>query len=931
MDAQLVATKYHSPPLSLGRVPRPHLLHQLDEGVRAGQRLILVSAPAGYGKTTLLLQWSARHRRCEAGAEIAAPAAEPGESSVVIDCAWLTLDLGDNDPLRFLTYLVAALQYVSPSSGRVTAALLQSADPSAVPSLLATLTNDIGSTSRHIAIILDDYHVISAQPIHDMLAYLIRYAPETLHFVISSRVDPPLPLARLRGSGQMSELRQQDLRFTAAEATQLLSAALAPAMSPAIVNLLTDRAEGWAAGLQMAALSLQGHSDPEGFVRAFSGSHRHILDYLSEEVFNSQPDAVQRFLTRTSILERLCAPLCEALLDEVAAPGHMQALLERLDQDNLFVVPLDSERCWYRYHHLFYDLLHQRLAINEPALIPVLHQRASEWFVAAGLMHEAVEHALLATNFEQAADLIVYMAESVIKSSEVATLRRWIDALPDEAVRARPLLGVYHGGALLLLGEPLADAEASLRAAFAAHPVGGTGGGAAAFQAMLATLQGQRQTSDRLAQRALSLLPEQSPFFRSCVSLVTGMNHLFSGNDTAAEAALHETIASSDPSGDIMNAVLSRCYLAELNLLRGRLRTTQMLYEQALMRSQEEPIGGLALMGLGRLYYDWNDLVRAEALLTTGLEKVSDWNDRPVTQGTLLLARIKYLTGERAAALQLEQRVDATLASHAEMTMVHRSLRLYRMRHALWRGDLPTADLHAALAGITGPLKDAQHTHISAQEESAGIGEQSIEGAFVLLCQAHHWLAHGHHAAAAAAAETLARRSLTRGWLRLTAKAEIAYARIAFAMRDERAAVAAMSSALTIAAPESSIRLFTDEGEEAAEILVLCLRRKLQTDYVTQLLDAFSPGQASAVPNRDSRQARAIKSIGDSSPVVEALSEREIQVLRLMADGHSNGEVADRLGIATSTVKSHVHAIFHKLNATRRTQAIAHARTHQLL
>ncbi len=931
MNAQLVATKYRRPPLNLGCVPRPHLLRRLDDGVQGGQRLILVSAPAGYGKTTLLLQWTAHHDRRAADQERVAPAADRPGATVATDCAWLTLDPGDNDPLRFLTYLAAAIHDASPASGVVTAALLQSADPSGVPSLLAALTNDIGSVPHHVAMILDDYHVIAAQPIHDMLAYLIRYAPENLHFIISSRVDPPLPLARLRGSGQMSELRQQDLRFTAAEAAQLLSATLAPALPPTIVSLLNDRAEGWAAGLQMAALSLQGQTDPEQFVRAFSGSHRHILDYLSEEVFNSQPDSVQHFLARTSILERLCAPLCAALLDETAAPSRMQALLEQLEQANLFVVPLDNERCWYRYHHLFYDLLRQRLAASEPALIPVLHQRASEWFAAAGFMHEAVEHALLAANFERAADLIAYMAESVIKSSEVATLRRWIDALPAETVRERPMLGVYHGGALLLLGEPLADAEATLRAAFAAHPAGGTGGGAAAFQAMLATLQGQSQTSDRLAQRALALLPEQSPFFRSCISLVTGMNHLFAGDDPAAEAALHETIASSDPAGDIMNAVLSRCYLAELNILRGRPRTAQMLYEQALTQSRREPIGGLALMGLGRLYYDWNDLARAGALLSAGLEQVSAWSDRLVVQGVLLLARVEHLAGEREAALRLEQRVDALLASHVEMTPVHRSLRLYRMRHALWQGDVPTADLHAALAGITHPVEVTRDNGTPMQDESAGAGGQTLESAFVLLCQAQHWLVHGHYAAATLAAETLARQSLARGRLRLAAKAEIARARVAFVTRDERTAVAAISRALAIAAPESSIRLFVDEGEEVAEVLALCLRRKLHSDYVAQLLDAFGPVPAPAVPIGDPLLARAIVPGVDSEPIVEALSEREVQVLQLMADGHSNGEIAVRLGIATSTVKSHVHAIFYKLNATRRTQAIASARIHQLL
>lgn len=295
-------------------------------------------------------------------------------------------------------------------------------------------------------------------------------------------------------------------------------------------------------------------------------------------------------------------------------------------------------------------------------------------------------------------------------------------------------------------------------AAFAAHPGGGAGGGAVTFQAMLATFQGQSQASDRLAQRALALLPEQSPFFRSCVSLVTGMNHLFAGEDAAAEVALHETIASSDPAGDVMNAVLSRCYLAELNTLRGRLRTAQMLYEQALVQSREEPIGGLALMGLGRLYYDWNDLERAGALLTTGLEKIAAWSDLPVAQGALLLARVKHLMGDGEAAGQLEHRVDVALAGHEELTPVHRSLRLYRMRYALWRGDLPTADLHATVAGLADPLGASPGRGRAVRDAVDGDETPAMEATFVLLSQAHHWLAHGHYDAAAGAAGVLAAR-----------------------------------------------------------------------------------------------------------------------------------------------------------------------------
>jgi LuxR family maltose regulon positive regulatory protein len=920
MLTSLIATKYCSPPLRLDCIPRPWLLNRLEEIVRARQRLLLLSAPAGYGKTTLLLQWATR-QHAHSGWD-PADATHAGEAplSRTTAYAWLTLDSTDTDPLRFIAYLLAAIQKVLPQSCATTAALLQDADPALLPMLLPTLTNDIAAAPGFIILILDDYHVVSAQAVHDVVAFLIKYAPGNLQIVISTRADPPLPLAHLRGRNQMDELRQQELRFTRTEATQLLATALPLPEHAPLIDLLCDRAEGWPAGLQMAALSLQRHDNPAAFVQSFSGSHRHIIDYLSEEVFNCQTPEVQRFLLRTSLLERLCAPLCQTLVADCLDGSDASAILARLEQDNLFVLALDDQRRWYRYHHLFSDLLRQRLQAEMPALVPELHRRAAQWCADAGLMHEAIEHSLQSDDHERSADLITYMAESVMKSSEVATLRRWIETLPAATLRARPLLNVYYSGAILLLGESTNAAEEQLRAVFSIDAGDAALGAAAAFQALAATLHGQNQTSNHLLQRALTLLPEHSPFFRSCVSLVAGMNHLFAGNDGAAVDALQQTIQLADAAGDQMNAVLARCYLAQLWILRGQMIAAAALYEGAV-RNKEEPVNGLALLGLGLVYYDWNDLTHAERLLTAGLDQVAAWSEIPLAQGALQLARIKVLTGDGAAAQALVQRAEALTARCIDMLPVYRALELYLMRHALWCGDLDAAEYHAASAGL-------EHTdaHGGVHGNAGGAALASMEMSFVTLARTRLWLARRQYAAAAPLAEQLAEQSRLAGRMRLVAKAQILLALAAFGLGDASRATQMLGRAIALAAPEHSIRLFLDEGAVMAELLTLCRKRDIFPAYAALLLAAFAPGlhAAPAWPEHADHNPEA-------GALIEMLSQREMQVLRLMADGLSNHEIAQQLGIAGSTVKTHIHTIFDKLQATRRTQAIASARVHGLL
>lgn len=920
MFTQLVATKYRSPPLRAGTVPRPSLLTRLHEAICTGYRLILVSAPAGYGKTTLLTAWVA----AESALRMQTDATDAAADAAI--CAWLTIEAADNDPLRFLAYVRAAIEHVCPQSCAMTTALLQQADPALLPVLLPALTNDIGAIPGRVVLILDDYHAISQQGVHDSITFLIQHAPENLQVVVSTRVDPPLPIAQLRGRNQMSELRQQDLRFTLTEAAQLLATALPLPEQATLVDLLNDRTEGWPAGLQMAAISLQGHANPDEFVHAFSGSQRHILDYLAEEVLNRQPDAIQSFLMRTSILDRLCAPLCEALFVDYPDFGAAQPILEQLEQANLFIVALDDQRVWYRYHHLFGDLLRHRLTSAAPNLAPTLHRRAAQWCAGAGLLHDAIEHALRADDHERAADWIAYMAESVMKSSELATLRRWIEALPPATMRKRPLLSVYYGGIRLLMGEAVAPVEASLRNAFAGRQDDSTAGAAVAFQALAATLHGHNRTSDLLAHRALALLPVQSPFFRNCVTLVTGMNQLFAGHDDAATVALHDAIVQGERNGDLLNVVLARCYLAQLAIIQGRMQAAVILYEEAATQSKDEPISGLAHLGLALVHYDWNNLTRAALLLETGLRRVAAWSEMPEVQGMLLLARVQRLLGDLDAAHMLEHRAAAGALLVTHMAPVQRALLLYLMRHAAWQGNRAAVEFYAAKAGLPANDGDAPALPASLGEDASSAGN-SFERAFLTLSWARLCLVRGRFAAAAAVAAALAAQSLTHNRLRLAAKAQIVLALAAFAGGETSRAVTELGRALTLAAPERSIRLFVDEGDAMTELLTLCQRRGIFGAYVAQLLAACHGDTPFAAPAPAAPNGTA----GESALLIEPLSERETQILRLMADGHSNEEISHRLGIARSTVKTHVHSIFQKLQASRRTQVIARARAHNLL
>src|SRR5438874_873562 len=437
MPTPILATKLYLPPLRPNVVSRPRLLERLNEGLH--RKLTLIAAPAGFGKTTLVSEWVAFIERARTRT------------------AWLSLDEGDNDPARFLAYLIAALQTIAATIGDGVLGVLQSPQPPPTEAILTALLNEITTLPDNFVLVLDDYHVIDAKPVDMALTYLVEHLPPQMHLVIATREDPQLPLARLRARSHLTELRAADLRFTASEAAAFLNQVMGLSLSAADIAALEDHTEGWIAGLQLAALSMQGHHDVAAFIRAFAGDHRYIVDYLVEEVLQRQPEPVRRFLLQTSILDRLSGPLCDA----VTGQREGNARLEALERGNFFVVPLDDTRHWYRYHHLFAEVLSAQLLAEQPDQVATLHRRASAWYEQHGSTVDAIRHALAAFDFGRAADLVELAVPAMRQSRQEATVLGWLKALPDELIRSRPLLSAAYAQTLLVSGQ-LEGVEARL-------------------------------------------------------------------------------------------------------------------------------------------------------------------------------------------------------------------------------------------------------------------------------------------------------------------------------------------------------------------------------------------------------------------------------------------------------------------------------------
>jgi LuxR family maltose regulon positive regulatory protein len=906
----LLQTKLSTPTVRAELVPRPRLLTRLNEGLTG--KLTLISAPAGFGKTTLLACWV---------------------QSCRLPAVWLSLDESDNEPVRFISYLVASLENAvdQPDTKEPPLAYPSREVPAAVSfneSRLAQIINQLAVQPVRFILVLDDYHAITNPLNHKTITYLINNLPPQMHLVIASRADPPLALARLRGQGQLNELRSVDLRFTEEEASSFIQKELRRDLTPEDQSSLTNKTEGWVAGLQMAALALRSPTldQPEklsAYIRDFTGSNRFILDYLVEEILDRQPAAIQDFLLQTSILERMSAPLCDEVVEtlkrsNVPTFNRSNEILEYLDRSNLFIIPLDDRREWFRYHRLFSDLLRRRLQHARPALVPDLHARAGHWFEQNGYLEEAVEHALLAEDLPHAADLVENSAETMMMHSQLTTLRNWLERLPDEQIAARPTLCVYHAWALFLNNLSFEMVEARLALIDAkAEPLASK---AAPLKAFIAAFKGSMRQASGFARQALEQLPEEDHFLRGMSYLVLATSELSEGNSQAGYQALDQAAQLSSQTGNILVSVMVLASLADNYRKQGQLRKTEMLYRQALdlavdAQGNRLPIAGRTLLGLGDLMYEWNRLEEAEYYLKEGVELIREWGTLPLYTGFINLARVKHAQGDFSGAMETlelaQQQAVQTESTQLDDWVVALAQALFWIseRKFEWveqwvenRGLLKEIDV-----GSLGESETYAYAHMRKYE--------LIVLARLRLAQGRIDEVLGLLDAILPQVESIERQGLVIEILAIKAL-------VLHKQGRRQAAYALLGNALSMAEPEGYVRLFLDFGEAMRDLLSAAVRDGPQTGYASRLLASFEQAKAAREGRRAERLSHRAPFETESA---ESLSERELEVLFLLRSRLIVAEIAAELCIAESTVRSHIKSIYSKLSVHRRIDAVQRA------
>jgi LuxR family maltose regulon positive regulatory protein len=888
----------------------------LNEGLELRRRLTLISAPAGFGKTTLLGEWIAGIDR---------------------PIAWVSLDERDNDPKRLWTYIIAALQTARAELGAAALAALRSPHPPPIENLLTELINDIVESSLEIVLVLDDFHLLTAPQASDSVSFLVDKMPPYMHLVLSGRSDPLWPMARLRAQDELTELRAQDLRFVPSEVTAFLNICMGLDLSAEEIKALDAQMEGWAAGLQMTALSLKGQ-DPSTFVRGINSSHRFVLDYMVEEVLDRQPQYIQEFLLRTSILDRLTAPLCEAVLDvgiwrlEVrdSVPtsnlnlptssfqppsSNTQSTLEYLESSNLFLIPLDTERRWYRYHHLFADLLHSRLVRIHPDQIPVLHLLASEWYEQNGLVAEAVSHALKAGDVNRAAQLIADNALAMIYHGELETVAGWLRLLPEEMVRSRPWLSIAYAWAQVYAGrldsvEPLLlDADKVLSAAEQSAESRHVAGHVAAIRAVVTDFRGEPSRAVELARTAVEDLPEEDLVSRAFTLSLLGTALRDNGDLEGASQASTEAVQISRTCGDLWVGITALCELAVLQIWQGKLRTAEETCSDALglaielvgSGGRQLPVAGLVHARLSFIKREQNDLQTAVRHARQAVELSERWGQSDVSIiGYSSLSRALQAAGDLrgAVAAMLKAKDIAADLSPWYGAVVG----AWEARLRVMQGDVTSAARWAEASGMS--LTDEFLLDTESEYRTLArvlIAQGRVEEALDLLAR-------------------LLRSAEEAGAMYQAVEILVLQSLALYSQERSEESLDALARALALAEPEDHVRVFVDEGAIMEQLLRQAASQGIALSFVSRLLSVLG------VPTAVQKEGPA-----SSQLLIEPLSERELEVLRCLTTGASNNEIAQTLFIAVGTVKQHLKNIYGKLDVHSRTEAVYRARELGLL
>ena len=925
MIDHLVQTKLFIPPVRPRLVPRLRMIQKLNAGLDG--KLTLICAPAGFGKTTLISDWL---------------------QQTDLPVAWLSLDPDDNDPTRFFQYVIAALQTIDPTLGQSMQEMLQSLQSPSLESLLPTLINDIAACSTKLVLVLDDYHVIKTQSIHDALAFLLDHLPPQMHIFVTSRADPPLPLPRLRARGQMTEVRAEELRFTPLEATTFLNEVAGLNLSQENVTALGERTEGWAAGLQLAALSMQGAPDVAAFIAAFTGDDDYIVDYLLEEVLDQQPEKTRAFLLRTSILDRMTDALCDA----VTGGDDGQTMLETLKQANLFVVSLDHKRQWYRYHHLFADLLRTRLRQEMTDQVPLIYQQASAWCEAAELVEEAVHYALMAADFALAAALIARHAEAISWQGNYKMTLSWLDALPEEMVRAHPRLSLTR--AWLLFGffnDSAAAIEPWLQNVEVLLSVKGAASTEKRFEidtrfeidaveaqkiltnvdiirANLARRRGDAVQAIALGQQALEHAPADLKT-RAEILYLLAASYESLGNMGAASRTYAESIALNRTAGNAYLTLFLTTGLIEVLWVQGQLHRVQALFQE-LTQCQElrqGPAAGMAYICIGEIRREWNDLDGAATDLQTGIDLCRPFETWAVVKlkGIISLAWIKQAQGDTEGVLALFQEMEALAVGEQ---MPYPTARIAAAQAQLWlaMGNVPAATYWAKSNGLR------------VDDELSYLVERDY------LVFARLLMAQSKPDEALVLLERLLQEAEDGARGARVIEIKILQA-LAYQAQGERLqAVATLEEAIALAEAEGFVRVFIDEGAAMVKLLNHAASQGIAPIYIAKLLAASNidasniDGLKGAVPLPQAGEEKPTAPLAPTSAadipattapgttvLTEPLTQRELQTLRFLATELSPTEIASEMVVSVSTVRSYTKYIYSKLDVHSRVEAIHRA------